>query len=281
MQKRFPKFRGAVACIALFFVPIFAGLPDASAQVRRGFEKVVPLTQSEAAEMWNAFKRAKIAGSYAMRFTLTHSPRRGENTEYDGEIFGTERNGKTLTRIRLKKAQDADFADFILSNSPESPKVWRKNAGGKFAEIPESEWLKPLLDGAVFSPFDLLMPYVNWTPKYAGAGRIGQAVHFFELETPKGFADTIDKVDVAITREFNSPAQTRVFAKGGAKTVSLGSVKKADGLWIVLELSARDEASRDKDKLRFRAAKFRADLPSSVFDPESAAVPQIGGMQKL
>ena len=72
-----------------------------------------------------------------------------------------------------------------------------------------------------------------------------------------------------------------MFAKGGAKTVSLGSVKKADGLWIVLELSARDEASRDKDKLRFRAAKFRADLPSSVFDPESAAVPQIGGMQKL
>ena len=138
MQKRFPKFRGALACIALFFVPIFAGLPDASAQVRRGFEKVVPLTQSEAAEMWNAFKRAKIAGSYAMRFTLTHSPRRGENTEYDGEIFGTERNGKTLTRIRLKKAQDADFADFILSNSPESQKVWRKNAGGKFAEIPES-----------------------------------------------------------------------------------------------------------------------------------------------
>lgn len=281
MQKRFSKVLGACACIALFFVPIFAGAPKASAQVRRGFEKVVPLTQGEAADMWNTFKRAKIAGDYAMRFTLTHSPRKGENTEYDGEIFGTERGGKTLTRIRLKKSGDADFADFILSNSPKSQKVWSKNSDGKFAEIPESEWLKPLLEGIVFSPFDLLMPYVNWTPKYAGAGRIGQAVHFFELKTPKSFADTIDKVDVAITREFNSPAQTRVFARGGAKTVSLGSVKKVDGLWIVLELSARDEASRDKDKLRFRAAKFRAELPSSVFAPESASIPQIGGMQKL
>lgn len=281
MQIRFSKILGACACIALFFVPIFAGAPNASAQIRRGFDKVVPLTQSEAADMWNAFRRAKIAGSYAMRFTLTHSPRKGENIECDGEIFGTERGGKTLTRIRLKKAGDADCADFILSNSPQSQKVWRKNADGKFEEIPESEWLKPLLDGTVFSPFDLLMPYINWTPKYAGAGRIGQAVHFFELETPKEFAATIDKVDIAITREFNSPAQTRVFAKGGAKTVSLGSVKKVDGLWIMLELSARDEASRDKDKLRFRAAKFRADLPSSVFDPENAIIPQIGGMQKL
>lgn len=257
------------AVFALIFVS------EAGAQIRRGHDRVVELSQGEAEEMWRTFRSAKIAGDYAMDFVLTHSPRRGESVKYEGKIYGTERSGRTLTRIRIKKAgvPDAKIHDFILFNSPKEPKVWRAE-GGKFAEIPPNEWLKPLADGVILSPFDLLTPYVNWPHKYSGPGRIGQAVHFFDLAPSQKVFNGISGVRMALTREFNSPAQTKIFSEEGKalKTVSLGSVKKIDGLWIVAELSARDESTRDKDNLRFRAAKLNAVLPASIFD--SSASPE-------
>lgn len=261
MKNFFKILMGAI--IALIFVS------EVPAQIRRGNERVVELSPSEAQDMWNAFKHMKISGDYAMGFTITHSPRHGDNEEYVGEIFGGERNGDTVTRIRVKKAGDksAKVSDFILVNSPRNSSVW-KVENGKFSLLDKSEWLKPMVEGLIFSPFDILMPYINWRHKYAGAGRIGQAVYFFDLSPDNDIGDKISNVKIAVTREFNSPAQTQIFdAKGGIlKTVTLGSVKKTDGLWIVLELSARDEASRDKDKLRFRAAKLNTVIDSAVFD---------------
>jgi predicted transcriptional regulator YheO len=50
------------------------------------------------------------------------------------------------------------------------------------------------------------------------------------------------------------------------KKVSLGAVKKFDGVWLVRQMFARDEKSRDKDKLEFRSASVRTIIDSSVFD---------------
>ena len=132
-----------------------------------------------------------------------------------------------------------------------------------------ADWFKPLVEGLIYSPFDLLMPYTNWQAVYVGGGRIGQAVYFFDLVPPtKDIAKEISRVRIAITREFNSPAQTEIFdAKGDVvKKVSLGAVKKFDGVWLVRQMFARDEKSRDKDKLEFRSASVRTIIDSSVFD---------------
>ncbi len=263
MRKFLTIFMSTV--IVLIFVS------EASAKINRGFNKVVELTTTEANNMWRNFSNARIAGDYVMSFTITHSPRRGENVEYVGELFGTRVGDGTLTRIRVKKAfpADAPISDFILSNSKKNAKVW-KASGNKFEEIDKKDWFKPLIDGLIFSPFDLLMPYVNWQHKYVGGGRIGQAVHFFELSPADDeIANGSKKVRIAITREFNSPAQTDIFDKNGilTKTVALGSVKKFDGLWLIKEISARDEISRDKDKLKFNSAAVNVVIPHSVFDP--------------
>ena len=252
------------ALIALIFVS------EAVAQIRRGHDKVVELTTQEASEMWGKFKSARIAGDYAMGFIITHSPRRGENVEYVGEIFGTRRGDETLTRIRVKKVEpkNSPVSDFILSNSNRGGVVW-KAQGDKFVEVPKADWFKPLVEGLIYSPFDLLMPYTNWQAVYVGGGRIGQAVYFFDLVPPtKDIAKEISRVRIAITREFNSPAQTEIFdAKGDVvKKVSLGAVKKFDGVWLVRQMFARDEKSRDKDKLEFRSASVRTIIDSSVFD---------------
>ncbi len=254
------------AAIALIFVS------EVSAQMNRGFTKVVELTPSQADEMWSTFKRSKISGDYAMGFTITHSPRRGEDVEYVGEMYGTRVGDETLTRVRVKKAdtKDSPISDFILSNHSKECKVWRSN-GDKFEEIKKADWHKPLVEGLIFSPFDLLTPYIHRQPKYVGGGRIGQAVYFFDLfPSADESAQDSKKVRIAITREFNSPAQTEIFDSNGKleKIVSLGSVKKFDGLWIIHELSARDENTRDKDKLRFRAATVKTVVPLSTFDPK-------------
>ena len=263
MRKFFTFLMGAL--IALIFVS------ESVAQIRRGHDKVVELTTQEASEMWSKFKLAKIAGDYAMGFTITHSPRRGENVEYVGEIFGANRGDEVLTRIRVKKVEpkNSPISDFILSNSANGGVVW-KAQDDKFVEVPKADWFKPLVDGLIYSPFDLLMPYVNWKYVYVGGGRIGQAVYFFDLIPPtKEIAKDVSRVRIAITREFNSPTQTDIFNKEGelVKTVSLGSVKKFDGLWIVRQMFARDEKSRDKDKLEFRAGVVKTIIDSAVFDP--------------
>jgi len=200
-------------------------------------------------------------------------------------MFGEECGGQILTRIRVKKsgAPDSEYADFILKSSARNSEVW-KAEGGKWVKIPEVDWLNPMLSGLVYSPFDLLAPYRFWAARYESAGRIGQAVYFYALQAPKGFGQKISKVSIALTRDFNSPAQTEIFGEDGKllKTVSLGSVKKVDGLWIMREISARDEISRDKDVLTFRSAAMRIPLPREIFSTDSAPkAPRIPELKML
>ena len=152
-------------------------------------------------------------------------------------------------------------------------------------EIEKKDWAKPICGGLIYSPIEIMMPYKFWNAQYEGPGRIGQAVHFFILTPPKGErVDGISKVRLALTREFNSPAQMEFFDENGklSKTMALGSVRKIDGLWIMLEASVRQESTRDKDKLRFDAAKMRADLDKKIFDASMPAEnPPIIYLKKL
>lgn len=266
---------------ALFTALAFT--PSAYAQPRSApSEKVRALPQAEAAERWREFSSSEIAGDYCMAFLLSHNPRKSESTEYRGLIFGSRRDGGTATRVTVKPAGSpkAAAADFILLNSPASSKIWRL-ADGKFREIPESEWGKPILDGLVFSPFDILAPYRWWKPVYKGPARMGKAVHIYALLPPGGFPGGISKVEIALTREFNSPAQTEIFggAPSALKTVRLGAVKKLDGLWVVSELTARDNSSGDADRLKFVSGAVKINLQAEVFSVErpllSPEVPEL------
>lgn len=248
------------ALMALIFVS------GSNAQPRREHEKVVPLDAEEARERWTEFATSRMA-DYCMDFSITHFPRRGQETVFDGEIFGMERNGAAFTRIRIKPRGTEGISDFIFKNSPKESKIWKLESG-KFRELGESEWFAPMIDGLIYSPFDLLLSYKFWTYSYAGPGRIGQAVHFFDLQAPQEAAGKVSKVRVALSREFNAPVQTETFDADGnaAKTLSLGSVKKVDGVWIMLKAEVRDESTRDKDKLQFTAAKLNAAISPETFD---------------
>ncbi len=256
------------AFLALIFVC------ESSAQVDRRHDKVARLSPEAAQECWREFSSAKIAADYCMAFKLTHIPRKAKETVYKGVIYGAASGDKAFTRLRVYNPEkNSEICDFIMELSPNDSKVW-KSEGGKFIEIDKKDWAKPIGEGLIYSPVEILMPYKFWKAQYEGPGRIGQAVHFFTL-TPPGneSVNGISKVRIALTREFNSPAQMEFFDENGnlSKTMSLGSVKKVDGLWIMLEASVRQESTRDKDKLRFEAAKMRANLDKKTFNPSIPA----------
>lgn len=260
---------GALA--ALIFVLSARAAPRGGADT----DSVRALTKGEAAEMWAGFSRAGIAGDYCMEFSIAHRPRRGEETRAFGEIFGSKTpGGFDVTRVRIftdspSGAERGLLADFILENDPDSPRVC-KVEGGKAREIPRADWAKPFAEGFIYSPFDLLMPYKFWKPKYDGPGRVGQAVHFFRLDPPGGEGSG-GAVRLALSREFSSPVQAQVLGPGSrpAKTLKLASVKKIGARWIMREAELRDESTRDKDILRFESANFSEKIPASAFDASS------------
>ena len=261
---------GAIA--ALIFILSSSAAPRGGADTN----SVRPLSAEKANEMWGEFSRAGISGDYCMGFTITHRPRKGEQTCYTGEIFGTKTGeGYDKTRIRVfgpRGGQTAEkcIADYILINNPAEPKVF-KLSNGSFVELPPTEWSKPLAEGFLYSPFDLLMPYKFWKPAYEGAGRIGQAVHFFRLAPHDSAAAGQNSVRLALSREFSSPVQAQILSSDSRplKTLKLASVKKIDSRWIMREAELRDESSRDKDILRFESANLRDSLPKSIFDTQS------------
>ena len=123
------------------------------------------------------------------------------------------------------------------------------------------------MDGIIYSPFDVLMPFKTWKSTYYGPGRVARAVHFYDLMAPENFSG-ISKIRVALSREFNAPFQTEYFDKDGdvSRVLSLGSVKKFDEKWIVKELEMFDKNSRDRDTIKIVSAKFLDKFPAGVFE---------------
>lgn len=274
---------GALA--ALIFVLSARAAPRSGADTN----SVRALSKEEAAEMWAGFSRSGIAGDYCMEFSIAHRPRRGEETRAFGEIFGSKTpEGFDVTRVRIFTRNTPDgapacAADFILENDPAAPRVYRVE-NGKAREVPRADWTKPFADGFIYSPFDLLMPYKFWNPKYDGPGRIGQAVHFFRLEPPEGAQGAGGAVRLALSREFSSPVQAQVLGADTrpAKTLKLASVKKIGSRWIMREAELRDESTRDKDILRFLSANFSGKIPASLFDARSPEPnPKKPAMEKI
>ena len=266
--------------LSTFFVLIF--LPTVNAQLthKPRFNEGIDLAPEVAAERWAQFSSSKLAGDYAMAFDLTHRPLRGEDVKYKGYMLGAEFGGAVYTRIYIAPLADLKKGEtFILKNSPNGSVVW-KFENGKFVELKTQAWQTPLIKGLLYSPFDLLMPYKHWQAKYMGAGRVGQAVHNFELSNEKFSAQ---KVCVSLTRDFNAPAQVQIFENEVLKkTARLGSVKKVDnGIWIMREASVKDNETRDNDVLRFTHAIFKIALPREIFSPNSAKEVDVPSMKKL
>lgn len=262
------------------FALIFVSAPELRAQrTSRLHDKVQEISAADAEQRWLKFASSGMDGNFRMGFKIKHSPRRGESSLYSGEICGMSFGGSERIRVSVKipdSNSSGGSAEFLLINSPLKKEVW-KFCDGVLEKISEDKWHDAILENLIISPFDLLMPYKNWRASYEGAGRLGQAVYFYALKPEKIFLGSVEKIEIALTREFNSPAQVVSYMKNNpdvpARTLTLGAVKKIEGFWTVLEFDVRDESTRDKDTLRFISAKMRAEFSKDIFEVENLGKP--------
>ena len=259
---------------AFVFLSVFFALNAGYSQGVRGnsSSRVFPLTPEEAAQRWAEFSATRPAADYCFAFTLEHKPRKGESRVYEGLIWGTAGDiAQANTRISLMDRATNEPAEFLILGNSGKPEIYRFK-GGKTQKLESSQWLAPLMDGLIYSPFDILMPFKTWPASYFGPGRVARAVHFYDLKAPENFSGAdVSKIRVALSREFNAPFQTEFFDKNGdvSRVLSLGSVKKFDEKWIVKELEMFDKNSRDKDSIKIVSAKFLKEFPAGIFEVES------------
>jgi hypothetical protein len=241
---------------------------------------------AEGAARLAAFRQARLKGDFCLRFQIVHLPKRGDETTYDGVAWGSWNERGPLTRFQLRPAaanelapadaetRDANTWEWLVQSGPQ-PRVWVLAPGAKAArELPETAWHEPLFPGIVYTPFDLLMPFMYW-PKYEYGGPVrimSRVADLYVMQPPEGAGAP---VRVALDREFNALVRAEQLDAAGqtARQFEMVSVEKVQGQWLMKRLDLLDLAGRDKDRFGVAAAALNLTLDPKIFSPQLLAAP--------
>jgi len=277
-------FAALLAC--LFLTPSLA-----HAQPRHSDEIVTPtpvaLSATDAATELADFRHGRLDGDFCLAFELTHLPRRGDETDYTGVAWGTWNDQGPITRFRIKEKAAATANagqpaatpvtwEWLVQNGP-APRIWVFAPGTMAArEVPPSEWRTPVFPGAVYTPFDLLMPFLYWTDAtYSGAGRVSdRGVDIFTLKSPVAEQTAgIANVRVSLDRELKALVRTEQLDPKGmvVRQFDLGSFTKVQGQWMIESCRLTDLTTHDYDEFNVKAAALKLKLDAVIFDPAKLA----------
>ncbi len=240
----------------------------------RDTQDVAPLNEQNRYEQLEAFRRQRLSGDYVFKFELVHYPRRGQKVRYDGVMWGSWNEKGPISRIAIYPKSDKPVPpmEFIIQNGYE-PVVWKLGKNGRATQMSEEELRTPMIEGIVYTAFDLLMPFIYWDDfEYAGADRRSGRPHdTFTMLPPSSWrkqAPDLAGVNVVIDRNFTALNQVEEIDKTGKsmRTFKVVSFKEVDDEYIVKEIDLVDEVSRDKTRFRVLAAGVNISLPQSTFD---------------
>ena len=99
-----------------------------------------------------------------------------------GFLSGLSPHSPTFRIDLITSPQDLNpLSSFLLIRDLNGSKAWKWTRGIPTAQKLTSEnWRTPWIDGINHSPFDLLMPFVNWPFEYQKSGRVcGRPAHLF------------------------------------------------------------------------------------------------------
>ncbi|MEM9226580.1 MAG: hypothetical protein AAGA45_01295 [Verrucomicrobiota bacterium] len=296
MQQRLPVLLSLAVKACLVGMVLVAGTANGYAAgaghpANRGatVTDVNRLSDQASLEQLEAFRRQRLSGDYVFRFNLVHYPRRGEKVSYDGYLWGTWTDKGPLSRIAIwedELARDPSM-ELIVQNGPE-PQVWMLGEDGRAFELEENQMRQPVIDGIVYTPFDLLMPFIYWDDfdYLGGERRSGRPHDVFLMKPPSSWkekAPDLEGVNLTIDRNFRALNRIEeVDAEGEAlRTFKVVSFKEVDSEYIVKEIDLIDEVSRDKTRFRVMAAAVNLNLPQSTFDPRAIGrgLPPVRGVK--
>lgn len=254
-----------------------AALPALCAQATRfrpapGYVSGGKADQTEGARILGQFRQAGIAGTYWLSFELRVMPRKGAERTIQGQLLGTHGAEGPLTRLAIENER-------WLIQSGSQPAAWAAPAGRPARPATTAETLQPIA-GTELTLFDLQMPFLHWTDfVYEGLAKVrGRPAHQFLLYAPPEFAQTrpdLSGVRVYIDTQFQALVQVEQLGPDGktARGLTLLDLKKVGEQWLVKSIDLRNNATRDKTRLTFRAAALDLSLPPETFSPEQLAEP--------
>ena len=267
--------------MAGLFLVLFSGL---SAQrpnekvVRPGMER---LSEEQAALRLSAFRSQRLAGDYVFEFQLEHKPRRARTVRYDGIMWGSWNELGAITRVkifepRLKGADQNVAVELIIQNGPEA-RAWKRSGGEgqAFSEVEIDAIFEPILEGLVYSVFDLQMPFVFWPnfeyegPKLFSGSRVAQT---FLMYPPVSYLvddSKLDSVRIALDDTYDALLQVEVLHESGnpLSRFKVESFKKVEERYIVNRITLTNFESRDRTSFVVKEASVEVLLDRGLFQP--------------
>lgn len=227
--------------------------------------------QTEGAGILANFRQTGVAGTHWLSFELRVLPRKGEERVLTGELFGTEGPQGPLTRLTLGEAR------WLVQSGP-TPAIWTV-ADGAVRPATTAETLQPVA-GTDLTLFDLQMPFLHWTEfVYEGLAKVrSRPAHRFLLYPPADFTAVrpdLRAVRVCIDTQFQALVQVEQLGPDGqpVKSVALIGLKKVGEQWLVKSVDLRNQLTRDKTRLTFKAVALDLALPAETFNPAQLTQP--------
>ena len=283
--------------LGLFFV---LGL-QSDAHARETVRKRSPerISQAEGRTFIENFRRQRLQGDYCFKFVLEHLPRRGKTIRYKGTVWGSWNEKGPISRFVLDPPdsntgmdsnssnykENAQHLEWIVQNGVDA-QVWtRSQSGEPFKIVSEADLWKPLFEGVLYRPFDLLMPFIYWSdwdykgPKVIGS-RVVQEFCMYPPKKPdaKNEADETNlapskmhAVKVSLDNDYNALLRIEILdAKENALTrFDVESFKKVSGQYIVKRITLSEEATGNRTRFRVYSAAINLNFLPSIFDPKN------------
>lgn len=227
------------------------------------------LNQAAGRQSIERLKQGILPGQVYLEFTLRILPRRSEEHDVPGRLWAAQQASGPVLRAVLDPGGPGEVRWLIRGGADAA--VWKAAGGG--AAAPANP-LEPLFPGSQLTAFDLQMSFLWWPDQklVAVVRKLGRPADEFLFRPPEDFARRhpgIWGVEAFLDGQFHVPVEIDILGPGGApqQVLSALDLKRVRDQYLVKELDARDERSRDSTRVDFTAASLDQDFASGLFEP--------------
>lgn len=237
------------------------------------------IDQEEGRRRIEAFRNFRYEGDICLNFSLINRPRGSGQQVYKGTLWTSWNEQGPVTRIEMMPCHGLNQQPIrlLIQNGP-NPKIWYLGDGNQVYPLPEQDWMKPLLNDTLYTPFELSLSFLFWPQfTYEGPKRVkGRVAQLFVMLPPIDFAKAnpnLGGVHIAMDMEYNVLLQADILNRVGApvKSIKLNSFKKVGGEYIIKELDIIDNVTKDKTRFVVDSAALCLAIDRSYFYPENLA----------
>lgn len=273
-----------------FFLGLFLSTPYLIGQINFPARGFAPLLDRESAvKKVNQFKAAYFGDhekaayhrAYLYRFQFIHYPR-NKSAEVKNGLLSGPYPESPISRVDIvdTSIDQVPRISYLLIRNLKDSKVWHWQSDFKeISQIKAENWQNSWIKGINHSPFDLLMPFVNWPFKYQKSGRVcGRRSHLFTFTFPS--TRNIDKTNpqsirLALDDTYDAPLRIEHFDGGilPSRIVSLQSLKKVNDRWIVKSVDVKERDSKSRTRFEIQGVAHDLDLSASIFTSHGLSLP--------